>query len=55
MFWAVFGHHQVYFTIKYMEKNYRGGDIDIVDTIVQNNLQPSTVEMFCNCSLNEYT
>jgi hypothetical protein len=51
MFLAVFGQHQVYFTVTYMEKNYQGGDFDIVGSIVQNNLQFSPVEMFCNCSL----
>jgi len=34
MFLAVFSHHQVYFTRTYMENNCRGGDIDIVDSIV---------------------
>ena len=37
-----------------MQKNYRGGDIDIVDSIVQNNLLPLPLEMFCNCSLKKY-
>jgi hypothetical protein len=51
---AVFGHHQVYFMIAYMEKIYRDGDIDFVESIRQNNLQPTPVEMFYNCSLIKY-